>query len=109
MVPSVLGQLKAHVERPLRTRARVGSGQFFDLYYTALLRDPIGEVRRLYDWVGLELSLESERAMACWLEKNPQDRFGLRPYSLDAFGLTKRDLEPIFCDYLAAFDIELEG
>jgi hypothetical protein len=108
VVPLVLGQLKAHVVRPLQTRARVGNAQFFDLHYAALLRDPIGEMRKLYDWVGLELSPEIERSMRGWLDQNPQDRFGVRPYSLEAYGITERDLEPIFCDYLAAFDIEME-
>jgi hypothetical protein len=38
----------------------------------------------------------------------PQDRFGLRRYSLEEFGLTKADLAPVYDEYLSAFDIELE-
>ena len=37
------------------------------------------------------------------------DRFGVRQYALDAYGVTKDDLEPIYDEYLSAFDIELEG
>jgi hypothetical protein len=46
--------------------------------------------------------------MKRWLTENPPGRFGARPYSLAEFGLTKEDLEPVFADYLAAFDIEME-
>ena len=37
-----------------------------------------------------------------------QDRFGARPYSFEQFGLSKRELEPVFEEYLATFDVELE-
>ena len=50
-----------------------------------------------------------EDAMVLWLERNPQDRFGMRPYSLDAYGVTTSDLEPIFGEYLSSFHIEIEG
>ena len=44
-----------------------------------------------------------------WLTARPQDRFGPRPYSLEQYGLTKKQLEPVFAEYLARFEIELEG
>jgi len=109
VVPIVLRELRAHVERPLRVRDRLGDDRFFHLHYAALVRDPLGQMRALYEWAGDELTPTVEQAMRGWLEQNPQDRFGVRPYSLDAYGLTKADLEPIYDDYLSAFDIELEG
>lgn len=108
-LPTVLRQMQAHVERPLQARRRIGDDRFFDLHYAALLRDPIGQMRALYEWAGDELTSEVERAMLGWLQRNPQDRFGVRAYSLDAYGVTQADLEPIFGDYLSKFDIELEG
>jgi hypothetical protein len=65
-------------------------------------------MRNLYAWAGDVLTPEVERAMRTWLERNPQNRFGRRPYSLDAYGLTTRDLEPVFEEYQATVDIELE-
>jgi hypothetical protein len=108
VVPIVLRQLQEHVERPLRARERLGDHRFFDLHYAELMRDPIGLMRSLYTWAGDELSPEVEQSMRSWLESNRQDRFGTRPYSLDSYGVTTRDLEPIFADYVTAFDIELE-
>jgi hypothetical protein len=109
VVSNVVRQLQAHVARPLQARQRVGDDRFFDLHYAALMRDPIGVMRSLYEWAGDELTPSTEDAMRKWLERNPQDRFGVQPYSLDGSGVTIADLEPVFDQYLSAFDIELEG
>jgi hypothetical protein len=109
IVSNVLRQLRAHITRPMKARERIGDDRFFDLHYSALMHDPIGVMRSLYDWAGDELTASTERSMLDWLERNPQDRFGVQPYSLDGTGVTRADLEPVFADYLAAFDIELEG
>jgi hypothetical protein len=109
MVPSVLRQLAEHVERPLRTRRRIGDDRFFDLHYADLIRDPIAVMRSLYEWAGDDLTASTERAMLGWLDEHPQDRFGVAPYSLEGSGVTRGDLEPIFDEYLSVFDVELEG
>jgi len=101
-------QMREHVERPLRLRERIGDARFFDLHYAELMRDPIGVMRALYAWAGEELTPEVELRMKDWLAANPQDRFGPRPYSLEQYGLTRRELEPVFAGYLERFDIELE-
>ena len=109
VVSNVLRQLQAHVARPLRARQRIGDDRFFDLHYADLMRDPIGVMRSLYEWAGDELTPSTEDAMLTWLQRNPQDRFGVQPYSLDGSGVTITDLEPVFDQYISTFDIELEG
>lgn len=109
MVPNVLRQLREHVNRPLRTRRRIGDDRFFDLHYADLMRDPVAVMRSLYDWAGDDLTASTEHAMLGWLEEHPQDRFGVAPYSLEGSGVTRGDLEPIFDEYLSVFDVELEG
>lgn len=108
MVPIVLRQLEEHVTRGLRARRRSGDDRFFDLHYADLMRDPIGQMRALYAWADEPLTENVEAQMQRWLDANPQDRFGTRPYSLDVYGITTDDLRPIFADYLSTFDIELE-
>jgi hypothetical protein len=109
VVSNVLRQLQAHVARPLRARRRIGDGRFFDLHYADLMRDPIGVMRSLYEWAGDELTPSTQDAMLTWLQRNPQDRFGVQPYSLDGSGVAIADLEPVFDQYISTFDIELEG
>jgi Sulfotransferase family len=109
VVPNVLRQLRAHIERPMSVRSRIGDHRFFDLHYADLMRDPIGVMRSLYEWAGDDLTESTEQAMLDWLERHPQDRFGTAPYSLDGSGVTRSDLGHIFGDYIAVYDIELEG
>jgi hypothetical protein len=108
IVPNVLRQLRAHVDRPMQTRNRIGDDRFFDLHYADLIRDPVAVMRSLYDWAGDDLTESTEQAILAWLQAHPQDRFGVQPYSLDGSGITRSELEPIFDDYLSTFDIELE-
>jgi Sulfotransferase family len=108
-VPSVLRQLRAHVERPLRTRARIGDERFYDLHYDRLLREPIAEMRALYRWAGDPLTPAVESRMAGWLRGNPQHKFGRPTYQLERFGICRADIEPIFDEYISALSIELEA
>ena len=102
-------QMRYHVERPLRARDRIGDERFFHMYYHEMMRDPMDVMRRLYEWADDPLTAETEARMRNWLAAHPQDRFALNAYSLDQYGLTVKQLEPVFAEYLDTFDIELEG
>ena len=102
-------QMRYHVERPLRARDRIGDKRFFHMYYHEMMRDPMDVMRRIYEWADDPLTAETEGRMQNWLAGHPQDRFALNTYSLDQYGLTVQQLEPIFAEYLDTFDIELEG
>jgi sulfotransferase family protein len=102
-------QMKAHVDRPLRARERIGDHRFFHMYYSEMMRDPMGVMRSLYDWAGDPLTSEVEERMEKWLAEHPQNRFAPNAYTLDQYGLTVEMLEPIFDEYLSTFDIELES
>jgi hypothetical protein len=102
-------QMRYHVERPLRARDRIGDERFFHMYYHEMMRDPMGVMRRIYDWADEPLTAETEGRMRNWLAEHPQDRFALNAYRLDEYGLSVEALEPIFAEYLDTFDIELEG
>jgi hypothetical protein len=106
---NALKQMKAHVERPLRARERIGDERFFHMYYSEMMRDPMGVMRSLYAWVGDELTPGVEASMQHWLAEHPQDLFALNSYTLDQYGLTVDMLKPVFAEYLSTFDIELEG
>ena len=106
---NAMQQMKAHVERPLRARDRIGDDRFFHMYYHEMMRDPMDVMRRIYDWADDELTPETEILMDAWLNEHPQDRFAPNTYNLDQYGLTAEMLKPTFAEYLSTFDIELEG
>ncbi|MGA9676067.1 MAG: sulfotransferase [Mycobacterium sp.] len=106
---AAMWQMRYHVDRPLRARDRIGDERFFHMYYHEMMRDPMDVMRRIYEWADEPLTAETEARMRNWLAGHPQDLFALNTYSLDQYGLSVEQLEPIFAEYLHAFDIELEG
>ena len=106
---AAMWQMQHHVERPLRARDRIGDDRFFHMYYHEMMRDPMDVMRRIYDWADEPLTAETEAGMRNWLADHPQDLFSLNTYSLDQYGLSVEQLEPIFAEYLSTFDIELEA
>ncbi|MDH6195479.1 hypothetical protein M2272_002119 [Mycobacterium frederiksbergense] len=106
---NALAQMQFHVERPLRTRERIGDDRFFHMYYSEMMRDPIDVMRRIYEWAGDDLTPEVEGRMTTWLAEHPQDRFTANSYSLEQYGLSVDRLQPVFAEYLDTFDIELEA
>ena len=102
-------QMREHVMRPLAVRRRIGDGRFFDLHHAAFLRDPMGEMRRLYEWDGVPFTQDVEGRMRAWLDTTPPHKLGRTRYTLEEYGLSVAELVPVFAEYLAAFDIELEG
>jgi hypothetical protein len=106
---AAMWQMQYHVERPLRARDRIGDDRFFHMYYHEMMRDPMDVMRRIYDWADEPLTAETETRMRNWLVDHPQDLFALNTYSLDQYGLSVEQLEPIFAEYLSTFDIELEA
>jgi hypothetical protein len=106
---NAMTQMKSHVERPLRTRDRIGNDRFFHMYYHEMMNEPMDVMRRIYEWAGDELTDETAARMQTWLTEHPQDRFAPNTYSLDQYGLSVGKLKPTFAEYLSTFDIELEG
>jgi hypothetical protein len=102
-------QMDAHVSRALGARERIGDDRFFHMYYHEMMADPMDVMQRLYKWAGDDLTRETEERMRSWLADHPQSKYGLNSYNLEQYGLTVRELEPVFAEYLATFDIELEA
>lgn len=106
---NAMAQMQYHVERPLRARDRIGDDRFFHMYYHEMMRDPMDVMRRIYEWADEPLTADTEARMQKWLAAHPQDLFALNTYSLDQYGLSVEQLEPIFAEYLDTFDIELDA
>jgi hypothetical protein len=73
---------------------------FFHSYYDDMIADPLGQIRKIYKWLGDEFTPQAEAGMRGWLEANPQGKHGAHSYSMAKWGLSKRELEPYFSDYL---------
>ncbi len=96
------------VTRSMQVRGTVDAA-FADVAYADLVADPIKQVRRIYDFLGLPLPPETEAAMERWLAANPQGRHGVHRYRLEDFGLDRAELEPLFEPYRRRFGVASEA
>lgn len=104
-------QVSEHARRMMTAEDKglLHSGNCFHLLYHEMLADPLAEMRRIYAWLGDELTAEVEAGMQAWLTAKPQGHFGKHRYSLTEQGLSVDRLRPYFADYLARYPIRLEG
>lgn len=102
---SYLGQLNVEhwsvgMRRALAFRDAGNDDRFFDLDFVAVQRDPIGEVKRLYAWLGEPVSPEFEAGMHAWWEAAAASRPVNTHPDAATFGLTMETVRPLFADYV---------
>ena len=73
-----------------------------DIAFDDAVADPIGQVARVYDAVGLPLTVEAEGAMLRWLDERPRQT--ARPaYTLENYGLRPEQVDERFTLYNKRF------
>lgn len=92
-------QLALHASRPLEVSAE-RPDDIYHCYYDDLVADPLTQLKQIYRWLGNDWTETAEAGMQGWLDSNPQNKRGKHSYSLEEWGLTRKDLEPYFSDYL---------
>lgn len=80
-----------------------------DVHYADINRDWQAEVRRIYDWLGRDLSPAALAAMQAWLEGNRQHKHGQHHYSLADFGLDPAQVEAALHFYSDRYGIAREA
>ncbi len=92
----------AALERAIAARA-AREERFLDVYYDDLVRDPMAQVRRIYEHAGLPLTAEAEASMRRWAVENERDRRPIHAYTLEEFGYTREGLRRDFAAYWDRF------
>jgi hypothetical protein len=78
------------------------AAQVTDIAYEDAVADPIEQVARVYDAVGVPLTVEAERAMRRWLDERPRE--AARPaYGLESYGLEPAQVDERFALYNKRF------
>ncbi len=77
--------------------------KFFDIGFTEFQADPVSEIRRLYDWLGDELTDDTVERILAWRADNPADKHGKHEYNGADFGITDETLEQRFAGYRDRF------
>ena len=88
------------MDRLLAFRRDPGNdARFFDIGFTEFQADPIGQIRRLYEWLGDELTPATVDRMLAWRADNPKDKHGTHTYDAAQFGITEEALAQRFGPY----------
>lgn len=77
--------------------------RFFDVEFGELRDDPMPTIRRLYEWLGEELSPEAARRMAAWWRENAKDRHGASPTGSEDHAVDPGELGERFAFYHERF------
>lgn len=96
------------VSLAMAAREQLPAECVIDVHYRDLVADPMKEIRRIYDFLGLALTSETEQKMNTWRSGNPQNRHGVHRYRLEDFGLDRSTLRRDFAPYCSHFQIEEE-
>ena len=96
------------VRKAMETRERVGEDRFLDVYFHNLLRDPMREIERIYEFIDLPLMGETRRSLEAALRVNGRHRYGYHRYRLEDFGLSPAGVEARFAEYRRRFNIPAE-
>lgn len=89
------------MKRALAYRDSGNDARFYDIDFRAMQRDPIGEVRGLYEWLGSPVTDEFETRMTDWWQQNAANREPSTPADAATFGLDLEQIRPLFADYTA--------
>jgi len=100
--------LREGMERAIEERARVGEHRFLDVHHRDFLADPRGTIRRVYNWLGLELRADVAQSIFAWQGKHAVGAEGRHRYTAEQFGLRVDQIRSDYGFYISHFNVALE-
>jgi len=97
------------IERTVAYKQKHGWDAIHDLQYADVMRDPIGEIRKVYARFAEPLAAAAEAAMQTYMAKNPQGKHGRHSYALEDYGLTREQIRARYRDYCERFRIPMRA
>lgn len=91
------------MRRAIAFREAGNDHRFYDIHFRAMQKDPLGEVRGLYDWLGEPVTAEFASAMESWWTQNDA-RERSAPPDPARFGVDLDQVRGLFADYVGRMD-----
>jgi hypothetical protein len=107
--PEVSQHLRIGMENAMEARSRIGEDRFLDVHHVELIADPLGTVRRIYEFLGLNLDPKAEKMMKDWQASNRSGAHGTHTYDPADFGLNADQIRADYDFYIEHFGVEVEG
>jgi hypothetical protein len=95
-----VNQWSTGMDRAVKFRDSGADHRYFDIDFRAMQADPVGEIRRLYAWLGEPVTEEFEARMRAWWTENAEKREPHTRADPQAFGLDLDAIRPLFAQYL---------
>ena len=96
------------MEHTLAVREAHGEDAFLDLWFRDTVSQPLVEIGKVYDFLGMDLTPEASAEMAQWQDFNRRELRPPHDYTLEQFGLSEAGLREQFSRYRQRF-IEPQG
>lgn len=77
--------------------------RFLDVWYKDVARDPVSQVRRIYEATGRSLSPEAEASARQWASENRRENHPPHEYTMEKFGFSEEQLARDFRAYRERF------
>jgi hypothetical protein len=87
----------------MAVREIMGDERFLDLWFRDTVSQPLGEIRRIYDFLGMELTPQASAEMSRWQDFNRRELRPPHDYTLEQFGFTEEGLKAQFAAYRSRF------
>jgi hypothetical protein len=104
----ICDHLRIGMEHAIEARARIGEDRFLDVHHRDLVTDPRGTIRRVYEWLGFQLTPSVERTILDWQDDNRMGSAGTHRYTPEEFGLGAAQIRSDYDFYIRHFDVALE-
>ena len=90
------------IERAMASRERHDSSRFYDVSFASLVRDPVGTVRDIESYFGLNHHGETDDAVRAYLARKREDSRGSHVYSAERYGLDRDEINRRYAGYIDA-------
>ncbi|MBA6412919.1 sulfotransferase [Parahaliea sp. F7430] len=106
--PKVVGEQWARkfangMRKTMAVRQELGDEAFLDLWFKDTVSQPLVEIEKVYQFLGMDLTDEARSEMAKWQDFNRRELRPPHAYTLEQFGFTEDGLKQQFQEYRAAF------
>ncbi|MCV6981937.1 sulfotransferase [Mycolicibacterium pulveris] len=98
-----VAQWSTGMQRVMAFRAGGAENRFYDIDFRAMQADPVGEVTRLYGWLGEPVTAEFTARMRSWWVENAENREPHPKADPEVFGLDANAIRPLFADYVNTY------
>lgn len=73
--------------------------RYLDVWFQDTVKEPLGQIRRLYDFAGMDFTDEAKAEMERWREMNRREARPEHHYTLEEYGFTEEGLASTFKAY----------